>query len=162
MLGWLALVSSGVVFARRLRLGEVVRNVAIWGAIAGVAILGYSFRDEAVAAFQRVRGEVIPAMAVPTGDHAMTVTASDDGGFYVMGQVNGAAVRFAIDTGANGVRAEPGRRGAGRRRHGHPEVRLAQRDRQRRRLRGPGDAGQPERRPDQADRRRPPPSTRPR
>ncbi len=107
MLGWLALVSSGLVFARRLRFGEVVRNIAIWGAIAGVAILGYSFRDEAVAAFQRVRGEVIPAMAVPTGDHAMTVTASDDGGFYVMGQVNGAAVRFAIDTGANGVVLSP-------------------------------------------------------
>jgi aspartyl protease family protein len=107
LLGWLALVSSGLVFARRMRLGEVVRGIAIWGAIAGVAILGYSFRDEAVAAFQRVRGELIPAMAVPTGDHAMTITAADDGGFYVVGQVNGAAVRFAIDTGANGVVLSP-------------------------------------------------------
>jgi aspartyl protease family protein len=107
MLGWLALLASGLVFARRMRFGEVARNVAIWGAIAGVAILGYSFRDEGVAAFQRVRGELIPAMAVPAGDHAMTVSASDDGGFYVMGQVNGATVRFAIDTGANGVLLSP-------------------------------------------------------
>src|SRR6185437_651582 len=107
LLGWLALVSSGLVFARRMRFGEVVRNIAIWGAIAGVAILGYSFRDEAVAAFQRVRGELIPAMAAPAGDHAMTITASDDNGFYVMGQVNGATVRFAIDTGANGVVLSP-------------------------------------------------------
>lgn len=107
MLGWLALVSSALVFARRMRFGEVMRNIAIWGAIAGVAILGYSFRDEAVAAFQRVRGELIPAMAIPTGDHALTITAADDGGFYVMGQVNGAAVRFAIDTGANGVVLSP-------------------------------------------------------
>jgi aspartyl protease family protein len=107
MLGWLALVSSGLVFARRLRFGELVRSIAIWGAIAGAAILAYSFRDEAAAVFQRVRGELIPAMAVASGDHAMTVTAADDGGFYVMGQVNGAAVRFAIDTGANGVVLSP-------------------------------------------------------
>jgi aspartyl protease family protein len=107
MLGWLALVSSGLVFARRMRFGEVARGVAIWAGIAGVAIIGYSFRGEAIAAFQRVRGELIPAMATPAGDHAMTITASDDGGFYVMGQVNGASVRFAIDTGANGVVLSP-------------------------------------------------------
>jgi aspartyl protease family protein len=107
MLGWLALVSSGLVFARRMRFGEVARNIGVWGAIAGVAILGYSFRNEAAAAFQRVRGELIPALAVPTGARQMTITASDDGGFYVMGQVNGAPVRFAIDTGANGVLLAP-------------------------------------------------------
>jgi aspartyl protease family protein len=107
MMGWLALVSSGVVFSRRMRLGEVARHLGLWAAIAGVAILGYSFRGEAAAAFQRVRGELIPALAVPTGDHTMTITAADDGGFYVMGQVNGAVVRFAIDTGANGVLLSP-------------------------------------------------------
>jgi aspartyl protease family protein len=107
VLGWLALVSSGLVFARRMRFGEVARNIGIWAAIAGVAILAYSFRGEAAAAFQRVRGELIPAMAVPAGKHAMTITAAGDGGFYVMGQVNGATVRFAIDTGANGVLLSP-------------------------------------------------------
>jgi len=107
MIGWLALVSSGLVFSRGLRLPVVARNLAVWGAIAGVAILGYSYRAEAAAVFQRVRGELIPALAVPAGDHAMTITASDDGGFYVMGEVNGKPVRFAIDTGANGVLLSP-------------------------------------------------------
>jgi aspartyl protease family protein len=107
LLGWLALVSSGLIYARRMRFGEVARNIGVWAAIAGVAILGYSFRGEAAAAFQRVRGELIPAMAVPAGDHAMTIAAADDGGFYVMGQVNGATMRFAIDTGANGVVLSP-------------------------------------------------------
>jgi len=107
MLGWLALVSSGLIFARRMRLPEVARNIAIWAAIVGVAVLGYSYRGEAAAVFQRVRGELIPAMAVPTSAHAMTVTAADDGGFYVMGEVNGKPMRFAIDTGANGVLLSP-------------------------------------------------------
>ncbi|HEY1751656.1 MAG TPA: TIGR02281 family clan AA aspartic protease [Caulobacteraceae bacterium] len=107
LIGWLALVSSGLVFARRLKLGEVVRNLSIWAGVAGVCILGYSFRTELAAGFVRVRGELIPSLAVSDAPHVMTVTASDDGGFYVMGQVNGAPVRFAIDTGANGVLLSP-------------------------------------------------------
>ena len=107
LLGWLALVSSGVVFARRMRVSEIVRNIALWVAIVGVAVLGYSYRDAATGAFQRIRGELIPAMAVPASAHAMTVTAADDGGFYVIGQVNGKPVRFAIDTGANSVLLSP-------------------------------------------------------
>jgi aspartyl protease family protein len=37
----------------------------------------------------------------------MTVTRSADGGFYILGQINGAPVRFVIDTGANGVLLSP-------------------------------------------------------
>jgi len=107
MLGFLALVSSGLVFARRMKLGEVARNIAIWTAIAAVALLGYSYRGELTGVVTRVRGEVAPALAVSNAPHVMTVTASDDGGFYVMGQVNGAPVKFAIDTGANGVLLSP-------------------------------------------------------
>ncbi len=83
-----------------------------------------------------MRGELIPACAVSDGDHTMTITAADDGGFYIMGQVNGAPVRFVIDTGANGVLLSPAdaARPASTSR---PEVRLARRDRQRRRLHGP-------------------------
>jgi aspartyl protease family protein len=107
LLGLLALVSSGLVFARRVKFGEAARNAAVWLGLGAVLVLGYSFRTEIAGAFVRVRGELIPAYAVPTGEHAMTVTASDDGGFYVMGQVNGATVKFAIDTGANGVLLSP-------------------------------------------------------
>jgi aspartyl protease family protein len=37
----------------------------------------------------------------------MTITRSADGGFYILGSVNGAPVRFVIDTGANGVLLSP-------------------------------------------------------
>jgi hypothetical protein len=40
----LALVSSGILFGRRMPLGEALRNIAIWVAIAGVLMLGYSLR----------------------------------------------------------------------------------------------------------------------
>src|SRR5690606_35930876 len=40
----LALCASGVVYWRRARLGETLRNLAIWAAIGGALLLGYSFR----------------------------------------------------------------------------------------------------------------------
>jgi aspartyl protease family protein len=107
LLGLLALVSSGLVFARQLKPREAVRNIAIWLGAGAVLVVGYSFRNEISAAFVRARGELIPAYAVPTGARQMTITASDDGGFYVMGKVNGQTVKFAIDTGANGVLLSP-------------------------------------------------------
>ena len=106
-LGLLALVSSGVVYARGVKLGEAARNAAIWIGIAAIALIGYSFRTELSDAFVKVRGEVIPAYAISTTPHEMTVTRSADGGFYILGQINGAPVRFVIDTGANGVLLSP-------------------------------------------------------
>jgi len=107
LLGLLALVSSGLVFARQIRLGEAARNAAIWVGLAALLLVGYSFRAELTQAYLRVRSELIPAYAVPTTDRSMVITASDDGGFYVMGSVNGTAVKFVIDTGANGVLLSP-------------------------------------------------------
>jgi aspartyl protease family protein len=106
-LGLLALVSSGVIYARGIKLGEAARNAAIWVGIAAIALIGYSFRTELADAFVKVRGEVIPAYAISTTPHEMTVTRSADGGFYILGQINGAPVRFVIDTGANGVLLSP-------------------------------------------------------
>ena len=106
-LALLALVSSGLVYARRLRFGEAARNLAIWFAIGATLLVGYSFRAELAGVFNRVRGEVIPGYAVPTSNRSLVVTASDDGHFYVIGQVNGAPVRFIVDTGSSGVVLSP-------------------------------------------------------
>jgi aspartyl protease family protein len=106
-IGLMALVSSGLVFARRASLGTAARDLAIWVAIGAVLIVGYSFRTEAAAAFERVRGELIPAYAASDAPHEATITASQDGHFYVMGQVNGAPVRFVVDTGASGIVLSP-------------------------------------------------------
>jgi aspartyl protease family protein len=107
LLGLLALVSSGLVFARRIRLGEAARNASIFVGALALILVGYSFRGELSQAFLRVRGELIPAYAVPVTPRSMVVTASSDGGFYVIGAVNGTPVKFVIDTGANGVLLSP-------------------------------------------------------
>ncbi len=107
LIGFLALVSSGLLFARRMPLRTTVRNIAIWALVVSALLLGYSFRGEAARAVERVRGELLPGYGVTSGPHTLTLTASEDGGFYAMGTVNGATVRFAIDTGAGGIVLSP-------------------------------------------------------
>jgi len=101
--GLFALVSSGVVFASRRRLGEAARHAAIWCAVIAVLVLGYTFRDELIWVGLKVRAELIPAYAAPGAPHTLIVNQSDDGNFYVMGEVNGTPVRFLIDTGASDI-----------------------------------------------------------
>jgi len=107
VLALLALVASGLVYARRLRLGETARHLAIWFAIGATLLVGYSFRVELAGVFDRVRGEIIPGYPVPISDRSLVLTASVDGHFYVIGQVNGAPVRFIVDTGSSGVVLSP-------------------------------------------------------
>jgi aspartyl protease family protein len=106
-LGLLALVSSGLIYSRGLQLGQAARNAAIWIGVCAILLIGYTFRAELNQAFVQVRGELLPAYAVSSAPHEMTVTASADGGFYIQGQIHGAPVRFVIDTGANGVLLSP-------------------------------------------------------
>jgi aspartyl protease family protein len=102
----LALVSASL-FSRRLKLKQTAQYVSIWFAIAAVLLLGYSYRDDAAEAFTRVRSELLPAYAMGAGPGRMVLTQGDDGGFSVMGQVNGQPVRFAVDTGASDIVLSP-------------------------------------------------------
>jgi aspartyl protease family protein len=101
--GLLALVSSGLVATRRLDLGRTARHAAIWAAILAVLIVGYTFRDDFVSAGLRVVSAINPAYAVANGPGSMVIGRGEGGGFYVMGKVNGAPVRFLVDTGATQI-----------------------------------------------------------
>jgi len=109
MLGWLALVSAGFVFARRMRFGEVARNIAIWGVIAAVLATGYTYRDELGGVGARLRSEVVPGEPVASSDaHVLTLTQDEGGDFYVYGSANGSRIRFLVDTGASEIVLSPG------------------------------------------------------
>ena len=102
-----ALLSAGVVFARRVNLKETVRNIAIWLAIAAVLIVGLSFRDEIETVAFRVRSELVPGYALESGEHEMVLTESSGGNFFIYGEANGVRVRFLIDTGASDTVLSP-------------------------------------------------------
>ena len=107
LFGLLALVSSGLVYARGVNVGQAIRHGAIWVGLVGALAIGYAYRGEIVEVGSRVRGELIPAYAVKSGPHEMVLLQGEGGGFYVMGAVNGTPVRFAIDTGASDIVLSP-------------------------------------------------------
>jgi len=107
LLGLTALVSSGLVTLRRIDIGKAARHAATWLGILVLLVLGYADRDDARQVVLRLRGALFPAYAVADGPRSVTVGRGEGGGFYVMGAVNGAPVRFLVDTGASDIVLSP-------------------------------------------------------
>lgn len=103
----LALVSSGVVYARRVNLGQTLRQIALWAVVVSVLAVGYAFRGELAETGSRLRAELAPGSAIKDDAHEMVLVQGAGGQFYVMGKVNGAPVRFVIDTGASDIVLSP-------------------------------------------------------
>lgn len=104
--GLLALVGSGVLHMR-MRPSHVVRNIAAWLAIGLVVFAGFSFRQEILMVKDRMVGELNPSGGVAGGAGEMHFRAGADGHFHIQAEVNGASVRFMVDTGASQVVLSP-------------------------------------------------------
>jgi aspartyl protease family protein len=101
------LVASGLIFARRITVKETLRNLSLWTGIAAVLVLGYSYQDEIADAALRVRAELVPSYAVTRNPKELVITADEDGNFVVYGRVDGAPVKFVVDTGASDIVLSP-------------------------------------------------------
>ena len=107
LVGLAALVSSGLLTVRRIDLGKAARGAAAWAAILILLVLGYADRADIADIGERLRAALFPAFAVARSPHEMVVGRSEGGAFYVMAEVNGAPVRFLIDTGASEIVLSP-------------------------------------------------------
>ena len=107
LLGLAALVSSGLLTSRRIELGRAVRHAALWAAVLIALVLGYAYRNDAAGVAARLRAAVFPSLATSESPVAVTIGRSAGGGFYVLGQVNGAPVLFLIDTGSSDIVLSP-------------------------------------------------------
>lgn len=99
----LLFVAAGL-FSRRHRLGELVGNLLLWAGIFGVAMVGYTYRDDLSGVASRVFGELVPGSAVvDSARGTATFRAGMDGHYTINADVNGTTVRTIFDTGASAV-----------------------------------------------------------
>lgn len=103
----LALVSSGILAGRRLRLKGVAKAAALWAVIIAVLALGYAYRGELGTIGERVLGEFLPHRGTVVGADEVRFPAGLDGHFRVEALVDGTPVRFLVDTGASGIVLSP-------------------------------------------------------
>lgn len=117
----LLVVSSGLLFLRRVPVGETLRNLAIWAGIGGMLLIGYAYRDTFSSLGSRLSGELLPSQAVEVADGVVEVRAGMGGHFKVTASVNGQPVDFLVDTGASDIVLSP----ADARRLGYDPERLS-------------------------------------
>jgi aspartyl protease family protein len=78
------------------RLGATLQQLLIWVLIFAMVIIAYGFRDT-------LRGALFPASAVQVDEGAIELRRARDGHFHATLDVDGASVRFIVDTGASDV-----------------------------------------------------------
>ena len=102
----MAMLSTSLL-SRNVRWGQTARHAGIWAAIVAVLVLGVTYRSELAGVGQRVRMQFSSSYPVAVSPHELVVTQGDEGGFFVMGMVNGQRVRFLVDTGASDTVLSP-------------------------------------------------------
>ncbi len=95
-LALLGMVLIGGLFAAyRGRMGKALRDGAVWVLIILGFVTLYGFKDT-------LMGQLYPSMGV-VSDRGIQIRRSADGHFHATLDVNGAPVRFIVDTGASNV-----------------------------------------------------------
>ena len=95
-----AVLVGSALMARRLPLGQTLKMIIAWLLIFGATFLAFTLKDDFIALGQRAYAEIVGDNVVYSGRGEIRIRQSDDGHFYINGEVNSHAVRFLVDSGA--------------------------------------------------------------
>lgn len=84
----------------RGRMGQAAQHAAIWALIFVGVVIAIGFKDQ-------LTGQLYTDHSVRAGEGTLAFRRAPDGHFYVAAQVNGAPVRFMVDTGATNMVLTP-------------------------------------------------------
>ena len=96
----IAVLVASHVFNWRGTASDAVRYTLIWGGLFLALVLAYSYRNDANGVWQRVTGELNPAMPLERGGGEVVLRRAEDGHFYADVGINGTTIRMLVDTGA--------------------------------------------------------------
>ncbi len=100
-LGLLAVALVGSLLTSNLaRLGQLARYGLIWAAIIVVGVVG-------VNQWPQIEARFLTRQSVVAGTGEISIPQNFDGHYYLTLQLNGAPVRFVVDTGATDVVLTP-------------------------------------------------------
>ncbi len=105
---FVALAAMGIVILmgvtmRRPALGEVLNAVVLWGGLALLLIIGYTYRYELMTVRDRVMSELFPGSVTQTLNGELVISRGSSHQFYLTAQVDGVPVEMLVDTGASHI-----------------------------------------------------------
>ncbi|MCC2097770.1 MAG: TIGR02281 family clan AA aspartic protease [Hyphomicrobiales bacterium] len=96
-------MASYLVLQYRGKLGTAVLSAIAWVAIFGLAVVGYTYRNDLEVVANRVMDEVVPGRKVVSEPGQAVAVRSRNGHFFLDGITNGRVLRYMFDTGASAV-----------------------------------------------------------
>jgi aspartyl protease family protein len=99
LLGWLVLVISALM-VRRIPIAHGLKILVGWVLIFGAALIAFSLKDDFLALGRRVLAANGGEGAIERVGAEIRIPKAEDGHFWVNARVNGARVRFLVDSGA--------------------------------------------------------------
>jgi len=99
----LVLLVSSLLSRRDLDFKKVLKYLAAWAAIGFVVVALYAYRFEFADFKSRIVGELNPTKARISKEGELVINLAQDGHFYLDTKINGAPIRFMIDTGASDI-----------------------------------------------------------
>ncbi|MCP4937359.1 MAG: TIGR02281 family clan AA aspartic protease [bacterium] len=104
----LIFIGGGTLMSYRGQGSRMIKDIAIWLAIALALIIAYSFRFEFETVARRVAGELMPGLVNSSyqdgnGESVVEIPKRINGHYVTRVRVNGASIEMMVDTGASGV-----------------------------------------------------------
>jgi aspartyl protease family protein len=93
---FLLVIGGAFLFGQRRRPLRNLRDFLIWVLIFAGVVIAYGFRDT-------LREQLFPSSMVTLDDGTIELRRGSDGHFHATLEVNGAPVRFMVDTGASSI-----------------------------------------------------------
>jgi aspartyl protease family protein len=100
---FLVFLGGTVLVLFRENFSQALQAVLVWVVVGLVLAVGYTYRFELRAVYERVLAELVPGLTASRGGRIVEIARGRAGEFSITTQVNGGRIPMVLDTGASAV-----------------------------------------------------------